>query len=305
MERFGSGAIRILDDPVHFRSVVNYTAAVTSFPIAPVEKDFFCTLLLEYLTRNEPDLVFKGGTAMAKVHAGFYRLSEDLDFILPMPLDSPRPARRRRMTGVHRALEVIDRDPAVFRLADPLRGANNSSQYSATVCYQSPCLGTTDHIRIDISLRESLLTPIHIGAARTILRNPVDGSRIVRDLDISCLSWQESWAEKFRAALSRQDVAVRDFFDIDVAVSRWNMDYSADAFVALVLRKLATPGFGRLELSPARFQRLHAQIDAELRPVLRPVDFTLFDLGRAVGIVEDMARRVAAMEHRRRTDETA
>ena len=92
MERLASGAIRILDDPAYFRSAVNYTAAVTAFPVAPVEKDFFCTLLLEHLARNEPDLVFKGGTALAKIHAGFYRLSEDLDFTLPKTRHIPKGA---------------------------------------------------------------------------------------------------------------------------------------------------------------------------------------------------------------------
>ena len=304
MDRLASGAIRILDDPAHFRSAVNYTAAVTAFPVAPIEKDFFCTLLLEHLARNEPDLVFKGGTALAKVHAGFYRLSEDLDFTLPMPLASPRSARRRRMGGIRRALEGLGRELAVFQLAEPLRGANNSSQYSATVRYHSPCLGSSEDIRLDISLREPLLTPAHAGAARTILCNPVDGSRIIRDVDVPCLSWLESWAEKFRAALSRRDVAIRDFYDIDVAVRRWNLDSGADEFVALVHRKLSTPGFERPDLSTARLRRLRAQIDAELRPVLRSVDFEPFDLDRAVGIVEEMARRIREIERRRPTTET-
>jgi predicted nucleotidyltransferase component of viral defense system len=301
MVRLASGAIRILDDPAYFRSAVNYTAAVTAFPVAPIEKDFFCTLLLEHLAHKEPDLVFKGGTALAKVHAGFYRLSEDLDFTLPMPLDSPRSARRRRMDGIRRALEDIGRELAVFHLAEPLRGANNSSQYSATVRYQSPCLGSSEDIRLDISLREPLLTPIYAGAAQTILRDPVNGSRIIGDVRIPCLSWQESWAEKFRAALSRQDVAIRDFYDIDVAVRRWNLDSGADEFVALVHRKLSTPGFERLELSSTRLRRLRAQIATELRPVLRPVDFEPFDLDRAVGIAEEMARRVREIERQHPT----
>lgn len=304
MERLASWAIQILDDPAYFRSAVNYTAAVTAFPVAPIEKDFFCTLLLEHLARNEHDLVFKGGTALAKVHAEFYRLSEDLDFTLPMPIDSPRSARKRRMGGVRRALEVIGRELPVFDIVEPLRGANNSSQYSAVVRYQSPCLGSNEDIRLDISLREPLLTSIHAGAAQTILRNPVNGSRIVRNVCVPCLSWQESWAEKFRAALSRREVAIRDFYDIDVAVRRWDLDTGADEFVALVHRKLSTPGFETLELSPARRQRLHAQIDAELRPVLRPFDFEPFDLDRAAGMVQEMVRRVAEFARRRRTNGT-
>jgi predicted nucleotidyltransferase component of viral defense system len=41
-------------------------------------------VLLEYLAAVDEALVFKGGTCLAKVYADFYRLSEDLDFVIPM-----------------------------------------------------------------------------------------------------------------------------------------------------------------------------------------------------------------------------
>ena len=62
-----------------FHEAVSFTAARTSFLPRLVEKDYFCTLLLEYLLPLN-DLVFKGGTCLAKAHTDFYRLSEDLDF---------------------------------------------------------------------------------------------------------------------------------------------------------------------------------------------------------------------------------
>jgi hypothetical protein len=41
----------------------------------------------------------------------------------------------------------------------------------------------------------------------------------------------------------------------------------------------------RDRLSPARKEKLKTQINAELKPVLRPVDFESFDLDRAFDIV--------------------
>jgi CheY-like chemotaxis protein len=38
-------------------------------------------------------VILKGGTCLAKVHAGFYRPSEDLDFSISMPTESARSAR--------------------------------------------------------------------------------------------------------------------------------------------------------------------------------------------------------------------
>ena len=55
-------------------------------------KDYFCTVLLQYLTAVDGDIVFKGGMCLAKVYAGFCRLSEDLDFVISMPVDALRSA---------------------------------------------------------------------------------------------------------------------------------------------------------------------------------------------------------------------
>jgi len=61
-----------------FLEAVNFTTAQTGFSPRLIEKDYFCTVLLQYLATSGV-LVFKGGTCMAKVHAEFYRLSEDLE----------------------------------------------------------------------------------------------------------------------------------------------------------------------------------------------------------------------------------
>src|SRR6266852_6749681 len=88
--------IRLHEDPALFREAVNFTAAETGFVPRLIEKDYFCTVLLQYLAPAGGELVFKGGTCLAKVHAGFYRLSEDLDFLISTPTDASRGERSRR-----------------------------------------------------------------------------------------------------------------------------------------------------------------------------------------------------------------
>ena len=85
---------RIHEDPARFREAIRFTAAETLFLPRLIEKDYFCTLLLGYLSASDGSLVFKGGTCLAKVHAGFYRLSEDLDFAIPTSLSASRSERR-------------------------------------------------------------------------------------------------------------------------------------------------------------------------------------------------------------------
>lgn len=82
MSRPEAGGVSLHLDPVLFREAVSFTAAQTALAPNLIEKDYFCTLLLERLAAAEGMLVFKGGTCLAKVHAGFYRLSEDLDFAI-------------------------------------------------------------------------------------------------------------------------------------------------------------------------------------------------------------------------------
>jgi predicted nucleotidyltransferase component of viral defense system len=73
---------------VLFREALRFTAAETGFIQRLIEKDYFCTLVLQHLCTSDATLTFKGGTCLAKIHAGFYRLSEDLDFSISMPTDS-------------------------------------------------------------------------------------------------------------------------------------------------------------------------------------------------------------------------
>ena len=68
---------------------MQFTAAESGFIPRLIEKDYFCTVLLAYLSEAAGDeLVFKGGTCLAKVHAELYRLSEDLDSSIPIPVDA-------------------------------------------------------------------------------------------------------------------------------------------------------------------------------------------------------------------------
>jgi predicted nucleotidyltransferase component of viral defense system len=88
-------AIRFHEDPALFREAINFTAAETAFLPALIEKDYFCTVLLAQVTpANNAGLVFKGGTCLAKVHFGFHRLSEDLDFGISVPITAKRKQRQ-------------------------------------------------------------------------------------------------------------------------------------------------------------------------------------------------------------------
>lgn len=258
-----------------------------------IEKDYFCTLLLDHLSRaGGAELVFKGGTSLTKIHSELYRLSEDLDYTIAVAEDASRSERSRRVEPVKTALSRLNETVPMFRVIDVLRGANNSTQYLAVVGYGSMLNQREETIKIEVSLREPLLTPVLDGAARTMLRSPFTNNPMVAPITVRCIGKAEALAEKFRAALSRREPAIRDFFDIDYAVRKGGLRTQDANFINQVGQKLAIPGNDAVDVSARRLDALHRQVETELRSVLREPDFTEFDLDRAFKIVSDMAKAV-------------
>lgn len=280
---------RIHEDPARFREAIHFTAAETLFLPRLIEKDYFCTLLLGYLAASDGSLVFKGGTCLAKVYAGFYRLSEDLDFVIPTPLSASRSERRSLSAGLKGAISQLPGRLSAFRIVKPLTGANSSTQYVAVVGYTSLISQQEETVKIEAGLREPLLTQICIGEAQTLLLNPVSGKPITPAIPVPCISRSEAMAEKMRAALSRREAAIRDFYDIDYAVRKRGFLPLETAMTELVRQKLSVPGNEPVDISPERLATLQQQLDTELKTVLREKDFREFDLERAFRIVKDVA----------------
>ena len=129
--------------------------------------------------------------------------------------------------------------------------------------------------------------------AQTILLDPISNQAAVTPIRLRCISLTEAFAEKFLAALSRREVAIRDFFDIDYAVRTLGLQIEDDDLIALVRRKLRVPGNEPVDVSDKRLSALRQQVEPQLRSVLRAQDFTEFDLERAFGMVADMAGRLS------------
>ncbi|HUU05517.1 MAG TPA: nucleotidyl transferase AbiEii/AbiGii toxin family protein [Patescibacteria group bacterium] len=276
-------------DPGMFRAAVNFTAAETRFLPRLIEKDYFCSLLLNHLAVSAGDLVFKGGTCLAKVYTEFYRLSEDLDFIIPTPINASRAQRRSLASGLKITIGRLGNDSSDFREIEPLIGANNSTQYIAVFGYTSLISKEEETIKIEVGLREPLLTKVFTGNIQTILLNPISRKPMVPGFPLPCLSINEALAEKLRAALSRREAAIRDFYDLDYAMRKMDLRPLAADMVDLVRQKLAVSGNDPIDVSEARLAALRQQLDSQLKPVLRTKDLAEFDLERAFKAVAAIA----------------
>ncbi len=281
--------LRLHEDAELFREAVRFTAAETGFVPRLIEKDYFCTVILQVLTTAGADLVFKGGTCLAKVHVGFYRLSEDLDFAISTPVAVSRADRRRLASNAKRAVARMGNGPPALRLVTPLTGANDSSQYTAVLGYTSLVGLCEETIKVEVGLREPVLTSVVSAEARTLLLDPISGAPLLSPLPVPCLSREEAIAEKLRAALTRRTAAIRDFYDIDHAVRHLGLHVLEAKMVGLVRRKLAIPGNDEPDVSRDRLAALRRQLASQLKPVLRDRDYAEFDLERSFAAVAELA----------------
>jgi len=272
-----------------FQASVRYTSEQTGFVARLIEKDYMCSVVLEYLSRSsEGSLIFKGGTCLAKVYWDFNRLSEDLDFIIPMPIESKRKERSRQVTPYKEALVNLPKELSIFELKDSLRGKNECRQYLAALSYRSLVNGEEEFIKLEIGLREPLLSNAIQAKTNTLLQNAANLNDRITTFPFQCLSFEEALAEKFRAALSRKDVAIRDFYDLEYAVLKKGFNFNAVGFIEMVKKKLAVPGNDPPDMSDERISALYDQMNARLKPVLREKDFQAFDLKKAVNYVSKM-----------------
>ena len=281
------------EDPALLREAIRFTSAETGFTPRLIEKDYFCSVVLEYLAASGAGLTFKGGTCLSKIHGSLYRLSEDLDFSISTAPGSSRADRSRSVIPLRVAVKELPERLPAFSIVDTLRGANESTQYNAVVGYESLLDSGVEPISIEVGVREPNLMDAHEGSSKTALLNPIDGQALVEEYSVPCLSYSEAMAEKLRAALCRREVAIRDFFDVDYAVRSARFNMFEPAFLELLRRKIAIPGTSPVDVSEDRIGQLQRQLEAQLRPVLRQQEFAQFDLDRAIGTVRAVAREIA------------
>ncbi len=269
------------DDKAGFVEAVRFTAGATQFSEALIEKDYFCSLVLnEIFSSASHNLVFKGGTLLNKTHAGFYRLSEDLDFSIDVAADASRATRRTLMKPVKEHFTKIVKKLS-FRFSKKLDGKNESSQYQGEIEYESLLLGNAGTIKVDIGLRENVLETQTL-QAKTLLQDPFSRDAVMQDFEIRGLSRNEAYAEKIRVALSREYPAIRDIFDLDYALKTKLFD--PEKIAPLVRHKFEIQNC-KANLSPERKAGFSAQIETNLKPVLRRADFESFDFESAWGKV--------------------
>jgi hypothetical protein len=196
------------------------------------------------------------------------------------------------MTPVKKLCAALPRFCPGLETETVLSGANQSTQYLGALAYESLISRHRETIKLEFGLREPLLLPTEDRLLATLLMNNLTGETAVPEFGARVMSFTEAIAEKMRAALTRREPAIRDFFDLDFAVQNLGLVLADDTFVGLVSAKLAVPGNDSIDVTPARRAQLARQVESRLKPVLRPADFEGFDLDRIFEPLIDLAKKL-------------
>jgi len=263
----------LLADKEKFKDLISTIASKMRFRPIIVEKDYYLTVILNNIeTLLSDKIVFKGGTLLNKAHLNYHRLSEDLDFTFFAPLTT-RSQRsgaimpiREKMPDFLKALQLTSDKPEG-------EGFDNSKQYVFKVKYPSVLTAKEDIIKIEISLRQPPIDKPVNTEIKHFYQDPFTGDDLFPIGKVLSLSWNEAVAEKLKAAISRKDVAIRDYYDL-WHIAEFGFDFYNDKFIKLFKRKVTDEGYKGdykqdFGLSPDKLSTLRRQVETDLMPVIR------------------------------------
>ncbi|WP_176448047.1 nucleotidyl transferase AbiEii/AbiGii toxin family protein [Lentibacillus sp. CBA3610] len=97
--------MRLHEDDSIFSDVIAATSESFTIPEEQVEKDYFVSYLLEYLAKDVPQIVFKGGTSLSKCYGVVKRFSEDIDIHYAANKKPSQGEKRQLKEGIIQAIE--------------------------------------------------------------------------------------------------------------------------------------------------------------------------------------------------------
>jgi predicted nucleotidyltransferase component of viral defense system len=260
-------------DRERLQDIISAIAGKLKFRPVIVEKDYYLTVILNNIEKLLSDkIVFKGGTLLNKAHLNYHRLSEDLDFTYCAPL-TVRSQRSKAITPIREKMPDFLKVLQLTSDKPEGEGFNNSKQYVFKAKYPSVLMAKDDIIKIEISLRQPPLDkPVHT-EIKHFYQDPFTGDDLFPSGKVLSLSWNEAVAEKLKAAISRKDVAVRDYYDL-WHIAEFGFDFYNDKFIRLFRRKVTDEGYTGdyrkdFGLSADKLSLLRRQVDTDLMPVIR------------------------------------
>ncbi|MCG2713223.1 MAG: nucleotidyl transferase AbiEii/AbiGii toxin family protein [Candidatus Omnitrophica bacterium] len=126
---------------------------------------------------------------------------------------------------------------------------------------------------MEVSLRQTPIEkPVH-NAITHFYKDPFTEEDLIPKNKILSLTYNEAVAEKLKAAITRKEVAIRDYYDLwFIAEARF--DFTDKHFLSIFKKKLEEEKYranysNNFGLDQKNIGLLHKQIETELIPVIR------------------------------------
>lgn len=265
----------LLMDRTQLEKFIPVLAQKHNFRLEIVEKDYYLTIILNNIEAGLSDkLVFKGGTLLNKIHLNYHRLSEDIDFVYFGREDLTTRAKRSKfITPVRENMPEFLGGLGLRSDKPEGQGFNNSTQYVFDILYPSFITGKDEHVKIEVSLRQMPKDLPVYNVIEHFYKDPFTGKDLIPKKKILSLSLTEAVAEKLKAAITRKDLAIRDYYDLwHIAESKF--DFRNKHFISIFNKKLQDEGYKgdyqhNFGLSGDAIELLQRQISTDLIPVIR------------------------------------
>lgn len=293
--------VRLEEDEGRFRDLIKALAGKHPFRTEMIEKDYYLTKLLTVIKEfYGPKLVFKGGTCLNKVYLGYYRMSEDLDFInVTSGLFLTRKARSKAIDFLRKDIGEICKGTNLHCKNPRGVGANLSTQYFFNFEYRSLITNAPANVTLEITQRNNpILKPVK-RTIKHIFQDPFTGKDLFSTGEVFCLDFRELVAEKMRAAITREEINSRDIFDLGY-LYRAKFDFLSSEFKRILKRKLKEDScpdnlrkyqknFGR---NDEEINRLKGRIEEELYPMLSPEEAGKFNFEKTLELFNSLFSRM-------------
>ena len=210
-----------------------------------LEKDLYLAIILKELqnTKFHENLVFKGGTCLAKAYLDYHRFSEDLDFTWKNQeiFEGKSMKEIRKICSGHIAeignalAEISEKYGFDFRFEKHNLGyvqLGGSSKMVTFIVWFDSSQGRRSMIKVQINFMEDLEFPVEKKKLNSPASNFPDNERVYfreflefyDDLDYYVYDIKEIACEKIRTLLTRKTAKVRDLFDLYFIHKKFGVD---------------------------------------------------------------------------------
>ena len=134
-----------------FLQAINIASSEKNILPEIIEKDYYVTLILKYLSEKIPFIVFKGGTSLSKCHNIIKRFSEDIDIAIDTEI-----SKSQKKNIKQSIIEVANFLELEITNIDETRSRNNYNKY--IFAYKSVLESENTFLKSGVILETSYIT---------------------------------------------------------------------------------------------------------------------------------------------------